>query len=74
MDIIWLMPIHPLGEKARKGSLGSPYAIRDYRAVNPEYGTLEDFKRLVDEIHARGDALHHRRRVQPHLARLRPRL
>lgn len=54
VDIIWLMPIHPLGEKARKGSLGSPYAIRDYRAVNPEYGTLEDFRYLVDEIHARG--------------------
>ena len=54
VDIIWLMPIHPLGEKARKGSLGSPYAIRDYRAVNPEYGTLEDFRCLVDEIHARG--------------------
>ena len=51
-DIIWLMPIHPLGEKARKGSLGSPYANRDYRAVNPEYGTLEDFKALVDAIHA----------------------
>lgn len=54
VDIVWLMPIHPLGEKARKGSLGSPYAIRDYRAVNPEYGTLEDFRYLVDEIHARG--------------------
>ena len=38
-DIIWLMPIHPIGESNRKGSLGSPYAIRDYRAVNPEYGT-----------------------------------
>lgn len=53
-DIIWLLPIHPLGEKARKGKLGSPYAIRDYRAVNPEFGTLEDFKRLVDDIHAHG--------------------
>lgn len=53
-DIIWLLPIHPIGEKQRKGSLGSPYAIRDYRAVNPEYGTLEDFKRLVEDIHARG--------------------
>ncbi len=54
VDIIWLMPIHPLGEKARKGSLGSPYAIRDYRAVNPEFGTLEDFKRLVEDIHSLG--------------------
>ena len=53
-DIIWLMPIHPLGVKARKGSLGSPYAISDYRAVNPEFGTLEDFRRLVDDIHAHG--------------------
>lgn len=54
VDIIWLMPIHPLGEVKRKGTLGSPYAIRDYRAVNPEYGTLEDFRRLVDGIHERG--------------------
>ncbi len=52
-DVVWLMPIHPIGEKCRKGTLGSPYAIRDYRAVNPEYGTLDDFKRLVDDIHAR---------------------
>ena len=54
VDIIWLMPIHPTGEKNRKGSLGSPYAIKDYRAINPEFGTLEDFKRLVDDIHALG--------------------
>lgn len=53
-DIVWLMPIHPLGTKARKGALGSPYAIRDYRAVNPEYGTLEDLEALVDAIHAQG--------------------
>ena len=53
-DIIWLLPIHPTGEKNRKGSLGSPYAIRDYRAVNPEFGTLDDFRHLVDAIHARG--------------------
>ena len=50
-DIIWLMPIHPIGEVNRKGSLGSPYAIRDYRSVNPEFGTMEDFKRLVSDIH-----------------------
>lgn len=53
-DIVWLMPIHPVGKKERKGSLGSPYAIWDYRAINPEFGTLEDFKRLVDEIHSQG--------------------
>ena len=53
-DIIWFMPIHPIGIKGKKGSLGCPYANRDYRAVNPAYGTLEDFQTLVDEIHARG--------------------
>ena len=47
-DIIWLMPIHPIGKINRKGTLGSPYAIQDYRAVNPEYGTLEDLRALVD--------------------------
>lgn len=51
VDIIWLMPIHPIGTAARKGTLGSPYAISDYRAVNPEFGTLEDFRRLADDIH-----------------------
>lgn len=53
-DIIWLLPIHPVGKAARKGALGSPYAIQDYRAINPEYGTLEDFKCLVDDIHLLG--------------------
>jgi glycosidase len=54
VDILWLLPIHPVGEKARNGALGSPYAIRDYRAVNPEFGTLEDFRDLVDAVHALG--------------------
>lgn len=53
-DIIWLMPIHPIGKINRKGTLGSPYAIQDYRAVNPEYGTLEDLRALVDAIHDKG--------------------
>ena len=53
-DILWLMPIHPIGIEGRKGTLGSPYAIRDYRAVNPEYGTREDFLHLVEAIHAGG--------------------
>ena len=52
-DIIWLMPIHPIGADGRKGSLGSPYANRDYRSVNPEYGSQEDFEYLVEEIHRR---------------------
>ena len=51
-DIIWFMPIHPIGVKGKKGSLGCPYANRDYRDVNPEYGTMEDFRALVDAIHA----------------------
>ena len=54
VDVIWLMPIHPCGVENRKGSLGSPYAISDYRAVNPEYGTLEDLKALVADIHELG--------------------
>lgn len=54
VDVIWLMPIHPIGQKARKGTLGSPYAISDYRAVNPEYGTMEDFRELVADIHDLG--------------------
>ena len=54
VDIIWFMPIHPIGVKNKKGSLGCPYAIKNYREVNPEYGTLEDFIKLVDEIHNYG--------------------
>ena len=53
-DIIWFMPIHPIGIKGKKGSLGCPYANRDYRTVNPEYGTMDDFKALVDAIHQKG--------------------
>lgn len=53
VDIIWLMPIHPVGEEKRKGKDGSPYAISDYRKTNPDYGTMEDFIFLVDEIHKR---------------------
>ncbi len=54
VGIIWLMPIHPIGEEKRKGTLGSPYANRDYRAINPEYGSLVDFLRLIENIHDRG--------------------
>ncbi|RNJ64470.1 MAG: alpha-amlyase [Porphyrobacter sp. IPPAS B-1204] len=54
VDIIWLMPIHPIGEANRKGSLGSPYAVRDYRGVNPEFGTEADFRAFVDEAHRLG--------------------
>ena len=45
-DILYLLPIHVIGKKDRKGNVGSPYSIYDYYSVNPEYGTLEDFKKL----------------------------
>jgi len=54
VDILWLMPIHPIGEKMRKGPIGSPYAVRDYYAIDPQYGSEADFKRLVKEAHKRG--------------------
>jgi len=53
VNVLWLMPIHPVGQKMKKGSIGSPYAVRDYLAVNPDYGTLEDFQRLIAEAHQR---------------------
>ena len=49
VDILWLMPINPVGEKLKKGSLGSPYAVRDFNAINPDYGSTNDFKRLIEE-------------------------
>ena len=54
VDIIWLMPIHAIGEKNRKGSLGSPYSVKDYYSVNPEFGTLQDLKDFVSEAHQQG--------------------
>lgn len=54
VDILWIMPIHPIGEEKRKGSMGSYYAVKDYKAVNPDMGTFEDFKALVAEAHAMG--------------------
>lgn len=53
-DYIWLMPIHPVGEEGRKGRLGSPYSIKDYRSIDPELGTFDDFKALVDRAHSLG--------------------
>ncbi|GGG58721.1 alpha-amylase family glycosyl hydrolase [Epilithonimonas arachidiradicis] len=54
IDIIWLMPIHPIGELHRKGSLGSYYSVKDYLDVNPEFGTKDDFRNLVRAIHEEG--------------------
>lgn len=54
VDILWLMPIHPIGEENRKGTLGSPYAVKDYYGVNPEFGTLDDLKNFVNAAHELG--------------------
>ncbi len=51
VDILWLMPIHPIGKEKRKGELGSYYSIQDYKAVNPNFGTMQDFKDLVEATH-----------------------
>jgi 1,4-alpha-glucan branching enzyme len=54
VGILWFMPIHPIGVKNRKGTLGSYYSVKDYKAVNSEFGTLKEFKDLVDIIHKMG--------------------
>ncbi len=54
IDILWIMPIHPISETKRKGTLGSYYAATDFRGINPEFGTLEDFKEMVNQSHALG--------------------
>ena len=54
VDIIWLMPIHPISEEGRKGTLGSYYAVKDYKAVNPEFGTMLDLQEFVRTAHNLG--------------------
>ncbi len=54
VKILWIMPVQPIGEKNRKGGLGSYYSISDYTAVNPNFGNLEDFKTMVSMAHDRG--------------------
>ncbi len=54
VDILWLMPIHPVGKLKSKGTFGSPYAVRDYYAIDPKLGTAADLRRLVGEAHRRG--------------------
>lgn len=53
-DVLWFMPIYPIGVVNRKGELGSYYSVRDYTAVNPEFGTMEDFKEVVEKAHELG--------------------
>lgn len=54
VDVLWFMPIHPIGMVNRKGSLGSYYSVKDYYGVNPEFGTLDDFKSVVAKAHELG--------------------
>ncbi|MDE7153474.1 MAG: alpha-amylase [Muribaculaceae bacterium] len=54
VDILWVMPVHPISELNRKGELGSYYAAKDYRDVNPDLGTREQFKAFIDEAHKQG--------------------
>lgn len=54
VETIWFMPINPISKLDRKGTLGSYYAVSDYTAINPEFGTFDDFKKLVQAIHDKG--------------------
>src|SRR5258708_29864381 len=54
VTILWLMPIHQIGQEKKEGTIGSPYAVRDYYGINPDYGTKDDLKRLISEAHKRG--------------------
>ncbi len=53
VDVIWLLPFYPNGDESKKGTIGSPYAIKDYRSIDPRQGDLESFKELVEEAHRR---------------------
>ena len=54
VDVLWFMPVHPIGEENRKGELGSYYSVKDYQDINPEFGTLDDFKTMVSIAHKMG--------------------
>jgi cyclomaltodextrinase len=54
VTVLWIMPIHPPGKLKKKGSIGSPYAVQDYYAINPAYGTKDDLRHLGNEAHQRG--------------------
>jgi glycosidase len=57
VNVIWLMPVYPVGQIKSAGGLGSPYSVKDYNAINPEFGTLEDLRTVVDEAHKRNMAV-----------------
>lgn len=54
VEILWFMPVYPIGETNRKGSLGSYYSIKNYTEINPEYGSIDDFKNIVNQAHKLG--------------------
>lgn len=54
VDVIWFMPVYPIGQLNRKGGLGSYYSIKNYHEINPEFGTMDDFKAAVNAAHAQG--------------------
>ena len=54
VDILWLMPVHPISEIDRKGTLGSYYAVKDYKALNPELGNIDEFKDFINQAHDMG--------------------
>src|SRR5438067_2388089 len=54
ITILWLMPIHQIGQEKKKGTIGSSYAVRDNYSINPDYGTKEDLRHLITEAHKRG--------------------
>jgi glycosidase len=77
VDVVYFIPIHPIGKLNKKGGLGCPFSITDYRKVNPEYGTLVDFKRLIERAHALGlkvmiDVVFNHTAHDSHLAREHP--
>ena len=59
VQTLWFMPVTPISAKNRKGSLGSYYACSDYTAINSEFGTMEDFKKLVQQAHSTGLEIQH---------------
>ena len=54
VDVLWFMPVYPIGQLNRKGGLGSYYSIKNYHEINPEFGTMDDFKATVNAAHAQG--------------------
>jgi glycosidase len=54
VDVLWFMPVHPIGKQNRKGGMGSYYSVQDYRAISPDYGTMDDFKATVKKAHEMG--------------------